>query len=144
MPLVGVTILLSLLLILTLAVTIVRRQLAEGRRQAHLEGEMRSAQEVQHILIPEGDPVGLVFAPTGTANRTTMSFMNRRRRAWEPLRDALQSYGTGKGTRAPRLHRQSRQAKGPALGWGLRRVVVDYCRCASKAATRSLRAAICL
>ena len=48
--------LLSWLLILTLVVTVVRRQLAEGRRQAHLEAEMRSAQEVQHILIPEEIP----------------------------------------------------------------------------------------
>ena len=52
----GVITLLSWLLILTLAVTVVRRQLAEGRRQAHLEGEMRSAQEIQHILIPEEIP----------------------------------------------------------------------------------------
>ena len=52
----GVFTLLSWLLILTLAVTVVRRQLREGRRQAHLEGEIRSAQEVQHILIPEEIP----------------------------------------------------------------------------------------
>ena len=52
----GATTLLSWLLVLTLAVTVVRRQLREGRRQAHLEGEMRSAQEIQHILIPEEIP----------------------------------------------------------------------------------------
>ena len=52
----GVGTLLSWLLILTLAVTVVRRQLREGRRQAHLEGEIRSAQEVQQILIPEEIP----------------------------------------------------------------------------------------
>ncbi len=52
----GATTVLSWLLVLTLAVTVVRRQLAEGRRQAHLEGEMRSAQEIQHILIPEEIP----------------------------------------------------------------------------------------
>jgi serine phosphatase RsbU (regulator of sigma subunit) len=48
--------LLNWLLLLTLAFTVVRRQLLEGRRQAHLEQEIRSAQEVQHVLIPEEIP----------------------------------------------------------------------------------------
>lgn len=48
--------LLNWLLLLTLAFTVVRRQLREGRRQAHLEQEMRSAQELQHVLIPEVIP----------------------------------------------------------------------------------------
>jgi serine phosphatase RsbU (regulator of sigma subunit) len=46
----------SWLLVLTLVVAVVLRQLAESRRQAHLEQEMRSAQEIQHILIPEEIP----------------------------------------------------------------------------------------
>jgi hypothetical protein len=48
--------LLSWLLILTLVVTVVLQQMQEGRRQAHLEQEIRSAQEVQRILIPEEIP----------------------------------------------------------------------------------------
>ena len=52
----GAFTLLSWLLVFTLAVTVVQRQLRESHRQAHLEGEMRSAQEIQHILIPEELP----------------------------------------------------------------------------------------
>lgn len=48
--------LLSWLLVLTLAFTVARRQIREGRRQAHLEQEIRSAQEVQQVLIPEEIP----------------------------------------------------------------------------------------
>ncbi|GAA3758297.1 PP2C family protein-serine/threonine phosphatase [Terriglobus aquaticus] len=48
--------LLGWLLILTLAVPVVRRQMEEGHRQAHLEAEMRSAQELQNVLIPEEIP----------------------------------------------------------------------------------------
>jgi hypothetical protein len=48
--------LLSWLLILTLVITVVLQQMEEGRRQAHLEQEIRSAQEVQQILIPEKIP----------------------------------------------------------------------------------------
>jgi serine phosphatase RsbU (regulator of sigma subunit) len=48
--------LLSWLLILALVVTVVLQQLQEGRRQAHLEQEIRSAQEIQRILIPEEIP----------------------------------------------------------------------------------------
>lgn len=49
----GVNFLLDLLLFLVLLFTVARQQLLERRRQAEIEMEVRSAREVQHILIPE-------------------------------------------------------------------------------------------
>jgi hypothetical protein len=44
------------LLLATLMVTVVQLQIREARRQTHLEAEIRSAQEVQQVLIPAEVP----------------------------------------------------------------------------------------
>jgi len=53
----GVPAILNTLLFLVLLFTVARYQSQERRRQAHIESEMKSAREVQHVLIPEEVPV---------------------------------------------------------------------------------------
>jgi hypothetical protein len=48
--------LLDLLLFIVLLLTVARQQFMERRRQAEIELEVRSAREVQHVLIPEETP----------------------------------------------------------------------------------------
>jgi hypothetical protein len=48
--------LLDLLLFIVLLITVGRQQMAERRRQSQIELEMKSAREVQHVLIPEETP----------------------------------------------------------------------------------------
>jgi hypothetical protein len=48
--------LLDLLLFIVLLFTVARHQFLERRRQAEIEMEVRSAREVQHVLIPEETP----------------------------------------------------------------------------------------
>ena len=48
--------LLDLLLFIVLLLTVGRQQFMERRRQAEIEMEMKSAREVQHVLIPEETP----------------------------------------------------------------------------------------
>jgi phosphoserine phosphatase RsbU/P len=48
--------LLDLLLFIVLLFTVARHQLMERRRQAEIEMEIKSAREVQHVLIPEETP----------------------------------------------------------------------------------------
>ena len=55
----GVNFLLDLLLFLVLVFTVARQQLLDRRRQAEIEMEVRSAREVQHVLIPEEERVEL-------------------------------------------------------------------------------------
>jgi hypothetical protein len=52
----GARFLLDTLLFLVLLFTVTRQQFLERRRQAQIELEMRSAREVQHVLIPEETP----------------------------------------------------------------------------------------
>lgn len=53
----GVPAILNTLFFIVLLFTVARHQAKERRRQAHIESEMRSAHEVQHVLIPEEAPV---------------------------------------------------------------------------------------
>jgi hypothetical protein len=48
--------LLDLLLFVVLLITVARQQLVERRRQSEIELEVKSAREVQHVLIPEETP----------------------------------------------------------------------------------------
>ncbi|HEY6445152.1 MAG TPA: PP2C family protein-serine/threonine phosphatase, partial [Acidobacteriaceae bacterium] len=48
--------LLDLLLFIVLLITVGRQQLAERRRQSEIELEVKSAREVQHVLVPEQTP----------------------------------------------------------------------------------------
>ena len=48
--------LLDLLLFVVLLITVARQQLVERRRQSQIELEVKSAREVQHVLIPEETP----------------------------------------------------------------------------------------
>jgi serine phosphatase RsbU (regulator of sigma subunit) len=48
--------LLDLLLFIVLLITVGRQQLAERRRQSQIELDVKSAREVQHVLIPEETP----------------------------------------------------------------------------------------
>ena len=48
--------LLDLLLFIVLLFTVARHQFMERRRQAEIEMEIKSAREVQHVLIPEETP----------------------------------------------------------------------------------------
>jgi Stage II sporulation protein E (SpoIIE) len=48
--------LLDLLLFIVLLITVGRQQMAERRRQSRIELEVRSAREVQHVLVPEETP----------------------------------------------------------------------------------------
>lgn len=52
----GPSFLLNTLLFLVLLFTVARQQLLERRRQAQIESEIKSAREVQHVLIPEEVP----------------------------------------------------------------------------------------
>ena len=52
----GVPAILNAMFFLVLLFTVARYQAKERRRQAHVEGEIRSAHEIQHILIPEEGP----------------------------------------------------------------------------------------
>ncbi|MGA7158547.1 MAG: PP2C family protein-serine/threonine phosphatase [Acidobacteriaceae bacterium] len=44
------------LVVIVLTVTVILQQIREGRRQAHIATEFKSAQEVQQILVPEDTP----------------------------------------------------------------------------------------
>ena len=60
------------------------------------------------------------WSPTGLKRQDNDVPYETSLEQWTPLRDGLANFEIGQGTQAPRLHRQSRQAKAPALGWGLR------------------------
>jgi serine phosphatase RsbU (regulator of sigma subunit) len=52
----GVPAILNAMFFLVLLFTVVRHQARERRRQVHIEGEIQSAHEIQHVLIPEEGP----------------------------------------------------------------------------------------
>jgi hypothetical protein len=60
----GIPAILNSLFFFVLLFTVARHQARERRRQTHIEGEMKSAREIQHVLIPEEMPAipGFVIA----------------------------------------------------------------------------------
>jgi len=53
----GIPAILNTLFFLVLLFTVARHQAIERRRQNHIESEIKSAREIQHVLIPEEAPV---------------------------------------------------------------------------------------
>jgi phosphoserine phosphatase RsbU/P len=53
----GIPAILNTMFFLVLLFTVARHQALERRRQTHIESEIKSAREIQHVLIPEEAPV---------------------------------------------------------------------------------------